>query len=161
MTMALLIKATVLLCGALAVLHLSRRCTAAVRHAVIVATFVVLATLPLTPTYTLPVYLPSVLHFGTAPEAPAIAVREAGRIQSDSNVSNRSSLSQSRGVAVSVVWVTGAVLFALPVFAGMWQSRRWRRGARTNATVDGALQRLARDGRVRRTVVRKSGVNLR
>ena len=153
MTMAILIKATVLLCGALAVVHLSRRCTAAVRHAVIVATFVVLATLPITHVFTLPVYLPGVLHFATAPEAPATLVREAGRIAVDSNASNGSSSWRSRGVAISVVWVIGAVLFALPVFAGLWQSWRWRRGALPDATVDGALRRLARNAGMRRTVI--------
>jgi len=126
------VKATVVAALGLAGWWAARRKRAAVRHAVLAATFAVLAVLPaasiLAPA--VKIALPAAKPKATAVAAAVVGSRVAlpGRTAVDAVP-----VRESEGVPVSALlaaaWMSGTAIFLLPVAAGLWQVSKFRRSA--------------------------------
>ena len=148
MMLAIVLKATVALLLGLGGAALARRSRAAVRHAVLAASFGVLLVLPAASLLAPPVPI-AVASAPLAPMLPAPAAISA--------VPHFASAAQKApGIPLSSVWmalwIAGTALFLAPVTVGLWQVRRLRRSAlpwrHGQSVVDGIAREAGVRGRV-------------
>jgi beta-lactamase regulating signal transducer with metallopeptidase domain len=126
--LSLLAKATIILIAGLAVTRLSRTARASVRHLVIASSFAALIALPVwlagAPSLTIDVPVaasaPSVGNTRVAPEAGTSATSAA-------TPARTSAPRFSVAGALRAVWITGVVVFLLPVFSVLWRLSTIRR----------------------------------
>jgi beta-lactamase regulating signal transducer with metallopeptidase domain len=126
--LSLVAKATIILIVGLAVTRLSRTARASVRHLVIASSFAALIALPLwlagAPSMTIDVPVvvsaPSVANTIAAPEAGASVAPAAAP-------SRTSALPFTVAGALRAVWITGVVIFLIPVFSVLWKLSTIRR----------------------------------
>jgi TonB family protein len=154
---SLVAKATVVAMLGLAGAWLARRSRAALRHALLAATFGVLLALPIASLVAPPVRI-SVA--AAAPQqmaalAPAVAIAPAsGPVRPSTGVAPGAP--RSGGLPLSAVlltvWIAGMALSLLPVAMGLWQVRSMRRTALPWRQGQPLAARLALDAGVRRRV---------
>jgi uncharacterized protein (TIGR03435 family) len=133
---------------------LARRSPAAVRHALLTATFGVLLVLPavslVAPPLRVFVQERSVpaLASSTAINLPVEAVRTKLRAASEPPRSNGPSLS----MLLFTGWMAGMALFLTPVVMGLWEVRSLRRSALPWRRAQPVVDRLAREAGIQRGV---------
>lgn len=150
-------KATVAAALGLLAAGLARRNRAAVRHALLAATFGVLLALPAASLVAPPVRI-AVADAAPKRIAPAFP-RAAGAIPAASaRAGNGGAPAVPRSSPLSLTdlllagWIAGTALFLLPVLLGLWQVRRLRRSAFPWPHGQSALENLARDAGIPRHV---------
>jgi uncharacterized protein (TIGR03435 family) len=117
--------------GLLAV-QLAARSAAAVRHAVLVATFVALAAIPIVAPVA-PPYFVSV-EYGTWPNSATSMETGLAHLKTAVSSSNEQQPGLRWPTLLFAAWASGAGLCLLPQLGGLLQSRRLRRGGRAWAT---------------------------
>jgi uncharacterized protein (TIGR03435 family) len=151
--LGIVLKATVTTTLALAGVYVARRRRAAVRHVVLLAAFAALLVVPLAsalaPVMPIEVAVPAPKVTAPAPAPvetvgalPIAAVQPHGLAMAEPAPVPPARISSS--AVLFTIWAAGALLFLLPVAAGMWQVRALRRAAtpwpagraRVNARVD-------------------------
>ncbi|HEY1754275.1 MAG TPA: TonB family protein [Bryobacteraceae bacterium] len=140
-------KATVTTALGLLGAWLTRRSRAAVRHAILAATFGMLPALPIAAIFAPPIRIavwaaPPERVASTAGEMiPAVLAEQASIEARPASRSWRPSLS----TLLLSGWIAGVALFLLPVLIGLRQIRRWRRSARPWPLGQSEVDQLARD----------------
>jgi TonB family protein len=154
---SLVAKATVAAALGLTGAWLARRSRAAVRHALLSATFGVLLALPVASLLAPPVRI--AVSTAAAERMPALAgaiqaVPPAAAAQPTVGVSPV--VSGSAGLPLSTVWlsgwIAGTALFLLPVAMGLWQVRSLRRAALAWRQGQPVVDGLAADAGIHRRV---------
>ncbi len=152
--LSLLAKATIILIAGLAVTRLSRTARASVRHLVIASSFAALIALPVwlagAPSMTIDVPVAatalSVANSSAAPE-------RGTSVASTVTAPPRTSAPQfSVAGALRAVWVTGVVIFMLPVLSVFWRLSTIRRTGLPVAWRRDEITRLATERGVRQPV---------
>ena len=144
--LSLLAKATLLLASALLVVRVARHARASVRHLVMASCFVALMALPAllagAPAMTIDVPV--------SPAAPAVSEAPARPLApAPSTVTRASEISQqvfpgiALGDALRAIWLTGTILFLIPVVTVLWKLSTIRRTGLPVAWNRDALTRLA------------------
>ncbi len=149
----LVAKATFVLTLGLTTAWLTRRNRAALRHAVLAATFAVLLVLPaaslLVPSVNIPV--------AVAAPAPAAVFTVAAPPASEPPIEPSPALAPpTRALPLSSIlltaWSSGLALFLLPVIMGLWQVRSLRRSGTPWLSGRSLLDSLAREAGLHRRV---------
>ena len=150
-------KATLITTLGLMGARLTRRGSAAVRHAVLAASLVVLPALPVASILITPVRiaLPASTQEWAQPSLfPMDATRPVAAM--DGSVAAASGIQTSRGLSWSAVlfavWMTGTVFFLLRMTFGILQVRRLRRSGLPWRDGQSIVDELARDAGIRRRV---------
>ena len=152
-------KVTIVLALGLTAARLGRLSRAAVRHALLAATFGVTLLLPiaavLMPPFRLRVpaapetraaMVPLVSGAGASPGVITVGADPGGITR------GRRGSPVSLGDLLLGVWAAGAALFLLPVMVGLWQIRALRRSGLPWRHAPPLVERLARDAGIRRPV---------
>ena len=131
---SLIVKATVVTAAAMGAGWLTRRRPAAVRHLIFVATFAVLALLPLAATILPAISVRVVVTPATAGTAGATPLHPivdgttlVARAAASPVTGSRSRPALSLAALLSAVWLTGVLSCLASVVLGLWQIRRVRR----------------------------------
>jgi uncharacterized protein (TIGR03435 family) len=125
---ALLAKTTATLVLGLASAWLARRSRASIRHSILTLTFGALLLVPLASSFAPSVKIPVAVDapfIQTATAIPRISVREP--VSSISPTPAQSSRSLSGASFLLAIWLSGAVIFLVPVVISLWQARTMRR----------------------------------
>jgi uncharacterized protein (TIGR03435 family) len=123
------VKVTLAAALGLLAVRLAARCAAAVRHAVLVTTFVALAAIPIVAAVAPPYFVR--IEYGTWPISAALM--ETGLAHLKIATFSPSSQQQSDPrwpTLLFAAWASGAALCLLPQLGALLQSRRLRRGGR-------------------------------
>jgi uncharacterized protein (TIGR03435 family) len=155
---SILAKVTLTTALALAGARLARHRPAAVRHVVLAAAFAALVVLPiastLAPAITVRVPIAVPTHGPVVP--PGRIVDEASAAApvtgTDAAAPTTESSWPSWSALVIITWGCGAVLFLLPMIAGLWQVRGLRRTGLPWPSGAPLIEPLARDAGIRRRV---------
>jgi beta-lactamase regulating signal transducer with metallopeptidase domain len=148
--LSLVAKATIILIAGLAATRLSRTARASVRHLVIASSFAALIALPLwlagAPTMTIDVPVAA-----SAPSvANTIAAPGAGTSVASAATPSRTTAPRvSVAGALRAVWITGVVIFLIPVFSVLWRLSTIRRTGLPVAWRRDEIARLAAQRGVR------------
>ena len=151
--LSLLAKATIILIAGLAVTRLSRTARASVRHLVIASSFAALIALPVwlagAPSITIDVPVAasttSVANTTAAPETETF-------VASAATPARTSAPRWSVAGALRAVWITGVVVFLLPVFSVFWRLSTIRRTGLPVAWGRDEITRLATERGVHKPV---------
>jgi beta-lactamase regulating signal transducer with metallopeptidase domain len=151
--LSLLAKATIILIAGLAVTRLSRTARASVRHLVIASSFAALIALPVwlagAPSMTIDVPIAA----STSSVANTSALPETGTSVASATAPARTSAPRfSVADALRGVWITGVVIFLLPVFSVLWRLSTIRRTGLPVAWGRDEILRLATERGVHKPV---------
>ncbi len=124
---SILIKATVIAAIGLAAAWMARHKRAALRHAILAATFAMLLALPVA-CVAIPAFRISI---PARTEPPVVYVVPTAEIPTVVEVSSPVTRSANWPLSMylELAWVAGVVVFFAPVIAGLWQIRALRRSA--------------------------------
>jgi uncharacterized protein (TIGR03435 family) len=129
-------KATVVLAAALLVLRATRSAAASVRHLVLVATFAILAVLPLAERVAPSISVP-VDRLASAPILPITTIDTTGPADASptspavsTQTSSPAAVAWSGERLLLAAWGCGAIVCLVPVLLTPWRLRQLRRGAR-------------------------------
>jgi len=154
---AIVVKVTVTTALGLTATALARGSRAAVRHALLAATFGMLLVLPIASIVAPPVRipLPAAAQERIAPTfataAPSIPRVEPAHSNRVAHAASRS-VGPSLSVLLFAAWIAGVALFLVPVAMGLWQVRSLRRSALPWREGQSMVERLALDAGIRRCV---------
>jgi TonB family protein len=152
-----LVKETVMLAVGLLAARLARRSRAAVRHALLTATFGALVALPAVSLVSPPVRV-AVRIAAPVSNAPRTSTADAGEAamvpRADAGVAPVSSVSArfSMSALLFAVWIAGIALFALPMAMGLRQVRSLRRSGVAWPEGQTAIDAMARQAGIGRRV---------
>ena len=126
--LSIIVKATIVLGGALVVTHLSRTARASVRHLVVAGAFGALIALPVwraaAPAMTIDVPVSA----SAAPRTPAVTGRVNTTAPPESPTAPVAfARTLSTGQALRTIWVVGAIAFLIPVLSVLWRLSMIRR----------------------------------
>jgi len=130
--LSLVVKATLIAGCALIAVELARSSRAAVRHLVLASTFVILTCLPFVAWMAPSIHISVPLVQSIPSSAVVTTSATETRITTASNAPSPADVNNewtptSLSTRVAAIWIAGAVLFAVPITAGLWQLRRIRR----------------------------------
>ncbi len=157
MPAAIVAKATVIAALALSAAWLARRNRAAVRHALLAASFAALLALPLASILAPPIRIAVVqpeprraAHTVGSAAIPPAAARAAAPEDAGNGASWLQRLTLSN--LLLAAWIAGAALFLVPVAVGLWQVRSLRRTALPWPEGQSAVDALASAAGIHRRV---------
>jgi len=151
-------KATVTTALGLIGVRLARRSRAAVRHALLAASFGALLVLPIASIVTPPVRIavPAAAQERFVPAFAAAAGAIPSVAPAHAGVGVTSVVPRSAGLSLSALlltgWIAGTALFLLPVVMGLWQVRSLRRSALPWQHGQPVVERLALQAGIHRRV---------
>src|SRR5262245_64122 len=132
---SILLKITTTTVLALALTRFAQRSRAALRHAILTAAFVLLLVLPIASLFvpTVRVVVPIAVQHETARSSFGLVQTAPGNTTTDGTVHFSPSSTEEPTFSLTtwlfLIWLTGFILFILPVIAGLWQTRSLRRSA--------------------------------
>ena len=156
---ALLAKVTVTMALALIAVRLARKSRAAVRHLLLAAAFAVVLVLPIA-SIVVPSVRVEIRPLGSTLGAEASATRPIDSVPSAGSTELTASTMEPPGRSSAIrtssllvaVWAAGALLFLLPLIAGLWQMRRLRRYGLPWLKGRTLVDSLVSEARIRRSV---------
>ncbi len=161
-TGSLLLKVTLTAILTLAAMRFTYRTRAAARHALLTASFALILLLPvasaITPTVRVLVPVPVQQEivqasFQETPHSvPANAVAERTRSSVQSSPSIPQASRSYFATILLALWLIGAVIFMIPVAAGLWQTRKLCRSGDAWPEGNGTVRKLALEGGIDKQV---------
>lgn len=156
---SVVVKATLFAAVALVGARIARRSSAATRHVLLAAAFVVLLALPvasiIAPAIRVPMIVsakeasaPSVAEIVTNATAPMLGPGQASTPEANGLAPRAVPLS----TLVALAWAGGVAVFIVPVVVGIWQSRALRRSGLPWRHGQAVVDQLAREAAISRQI---------
>ena len=132
---SILVKVTLIMVLALAAMRLAQRSRAAVRHTLLIAALALVLMVPIVSMLAPSIRVSVPIHAreqtvrsSFKAELPKSVVSETTIDAADqSSIAQTSQASPSATLMLFAIWVSGAIVFLLPIAGGLWQSRLFRR----------------------------------
>jgi TonB family protein len=154
--LSIVLKATALAAVGLVSAWFLRRNRAAVRHALLAASFAVLLLVPVAAIFAPPILIavPGPLEKAIAPIGPTHAISSARPVRARPQTTPASPPPEalSPSALLLAAWIAGSALFLAPVATGLWQVRKLRRSALPWRQGQALAESIALDAGVHRRV---------